>query len=162
MSVTSIDTDHEELTLTLIADFEAAPEEVWDLWADPRKLERWWGPPSHPATVKEHDLSPGGRVAYYMTGPDDQRFYGYWEVASVTAGESLEFRDFFADENWNAVDAMPSSVAEMRLDASGEGTRMTMRSRYSSREDLEKVVEMGVIEGLRGAVGQMDDVLVAA
>ncbi len=53
MSVTSVDKNPDNLTLTLVADFEAAMERVWQLWADPRQLERWWGPPSHPATVKE-------------------------------------------------------------------------------------------------------------
>ena len=45
---------------------------VWALWADPRKLERWWGPPTFPATVLEHDLRPGGKVSYYMTSPEGE------------------------------------------------------------------------------------------
>jgi hypothetical protein len=55
MSVTSIDTDYDNLTTTLVADFDAPIDEVWELWADPRKLEQWWGPPTYPATVEEHD-----------------------------------------------------------------------------------------------------------
>ena len=42
MSVTSVDKDFESLTLTLVADFDARTERVWQLWADPRQLERWW------------------------------------------------------------------------------------------------------------------------
>ena len=57
MSITSLDTDLDELTLTLVADFDASIERVWELWADPRKLERWRGPPTHPATFDKHDLS---------------------------------------------------------------------------------------------------------
>ena len=48
---------------------DAPPERVWDLWADPRKLERWWGPPFWPATFTAHDLAPGSHVEYHMTGP---------------------------------------------------------------------------------------------
>jgi len=51
MTVTSVDKDLDDLTLTLTADFDAPIERVWELWADPRKLERWWGPPEYPATV---------------------------------------------------------------------------------------------------------------
>ena len=47
----------------------ASPERVWQLWADPRQLERWWGPPTYPATFTQHDLAPGGHVEYHMTGP---------------------------------------------------------------------------------------------
>ena len=61
MTVTSVDTDLDTLTLTLIADFTAPIEQVWQLWADPRQLERWWGPPTYPATFTRHDLSPGSR-----------------------------------------------------------------------------------------------------
>ena len=45
VAVTSVDTDYDNLTTTLVADFDAPIDEVWELWADPRKLERWWGPP---------------------------------------------------------------------------------------------------------------------
>ena len=77
MTVTTIDKDTEALTLTLVADFAAPVEAVWELFADPRKLERWWGPPTYPATFVEHDLTPGALVTYYMTGP---------RATSTTAG----------------------------------------------------------------------------
>ena len=58
MTVTSLDKDLDSLTLTLIADFDAPIERVWELWADPRKLERWWGPPTFPATVESTTSIP--------------------------------------------------------------------------------------------------------
>ena len=64
MTVTAVRKDPEALTMTITAEFDAPVERVWELWADPRLLERWWGPPTYPATVIEHDLSPGGRVHY--------------------------------------------------------------------------------------------------
>jgi uncharacterized protein YndB with AHSA1/START domain len=62
LSVTSVDTDYDNLTITLIADFDAPIEQVWDLWSDPRKLERWWSPPAYPATFETHNLTPGGEA----------------------------------------------------------------------------------------------------
>lgn len=53
------------------------------LWADPRKLERWWGPPTYPATVVEHDLRAGGKVAYLMTSPEGEQHHGWWKVLEV-------------------------------------------------------------------------------
>ena len=64
MSVTSVDTDYDGLSVTVVSDFDAPVERVWELWSDPRKLERWWGPPTLPATFEKHDLTPGGEVAY--------------------------------------------------------------------------------------------------
>jgi len=39
------------------------------------------------------------------------------------------------------------------------GTRMEMRLRFESREDMEKLIEMGTAEGLQHAIGQMDALL---
>ena len=57
MTVISVDKDSTRLTLDLVAEFDAPLERVWELWADPRKLERWWGPPTHPATFERHELA---------------------------------------------------------------------------------------------------------
>jgi uncharacterized protein YndB with AHSA1/START domain len=58
MSVTRVDRDYDNLAITLIADFDAPIDQVWELWSDPRKLERWLGPPTHPASVQDM-TSPG-------------------------------------------------------------------------------------------------------
>ena len=71
--------------MTITAEFDASAERVWEMWADPRELERWWGPPSFPATFVEHDLSPGGRSAYFMTGPDGQKHHGWWQIEVAEA-----------------------------------------------------------------------------
>ena len=78
MTVTAVRKDPEKLTVTLDAAFAASPERVWQLWADPRQLERWWGPPTYPATVTAHDLRSGGRVVYHMTGPEGDESHGSW------------------------------------------------------------------------------------
>ena len=70
MTVTAVRKDPKTLTMVLTAEFDASPERVWELWADPRQLERWWGPPTYPATFTTHDLTPGSHVEYHMTGPE--------------------------------------------------------------------------------------------
>jgi uncharacterized protein YndB with AHSA1/START domain len=161
MSVTSIDKDFDSLTLTLVADFEAPAERVWDLWADPRKLERWWGPPTYPATVEEHDLTPGGEVTYFMTGPEGDRHRGYWRITSVNPPKSLEFTDGFADQEGRPAHDMPTISMLVQLTERDGGTRMELRSVFDSREQMEQLDGMGMAEGLREAVGQIDALLAA-
>jgi uncharacterized protein YndB with AHSA1/START domain len=161
MSVTSVDTDYDNLTVTLIADFDAPIERVWQLWADPRKLERWWGPPTHPATVEEHNLSAGGDVTYFMTSPQGERSRGWWRITSVDPPKSLEFTDGFTDHDGNPVADMPATTVRMQLSEHGGGTRMKLRSVFDSQEQMEQLLDMGVAEGLRQAVGQMDALLAA-
>ena len=93
MSVISVEKDFDSLSLILVAEFGAPIERVWQLWADPRQLERWWGPPTHPATVETHRLAAGGEVSYVMTGPGGERSRGWWRVTSVDPPGSLECGD---------------------------------------------------------------------
>jgi uncharacterized protein YndB with AHSA1/START domain len=159
MSVTSVDKNLDSLTITLVADFDAPIERVWQLWADPRKLERWWGPPSYPATVEKHDLTPGGDVTYLMTGPDGDQPRGWWQVTSVNPPKSLEFTDGFANQDGTPNADMPITRVHMQLTEHSGGTRMELRSVFESREQMEQLVSMGVVEGLQQAVGQMDGLL---
>ena len=159
MTVTSVDTDYDNLAITLIADFDAQIEQVWELWSDPRKLERWLGPPTHPATVEKHDLTPGGQIAFFMTGPDGQQTWGVWGIAAIDPPTSLEFTDTFVDANGTPIAEMPVPRFTVLLATRGGATRMEMRMTFDSREGMEKVLGTGVVEGLRGAVGQMDALL---
>ncbi len=161
MSVTSLDKDFDTLTMTLVADFDAPVERVWQLWADPRQLERWWGPPTHPATVEEHDLSPGGTVTYFMTSPEGEKYRGYWQIAAVDAPGSLAFTDGFADQDGAPNPEMPTTTVEMQLTEHGGGTRMELRSAYASKEQMQELIDMGMAEGLQQSVGQMDALLAA-
>ncbi|HQR26244.1 MAG TPA: SRPBCC domain-containing protein [Nocardioides sp.] len=159
MSVTHVHKDLDQLTLTLVADFAASTERVWQLWADPRQLERWWGPPTYPATVEEHDLSPGGQVTYFMTGPEGEKYRGWWRISTVEPPSSLEFTDGFADDSGTPATDMPVTTMRVSLTAYEGGTRMELRSVFDSREDLDRLVTMGMEEGLQQAVGQMDGLL---
>jgi uncharacterized protein YndB with AHSA1/START domain len=160
LSVTSVDKDYDSLTVTLIADFAAPIDRVWELWSDPRKLERWWGPPDYPATVETHHLTPGGHVRYLMTGPEGEMHRGVWRVTAVDPPISLEFTDAFAETDGTPIADMPVSTIRVRLVDRERGTRMELRAMFESREDMDKWVGTGSVEGLQEAVGQIDALLV--
>ena len=121
MTVTAVEKDTQSLTLTVTAEFDASAERVWQLWADPRQLERWWGPPTYPATVDSHDLRPGGRVEYHMTGPSGDQPRGYWDVGEVEPPHRLSFRDGFANDDGTPNEAMPRTIARSVGSAGSRG-----------------------------------------
>ncbi len=123
MTVTTVNKDPEGLTMALTAELDASVERAWQLWADPRQLERWWGPPSHPATFIDHDLTPGRRATYFMTGPDGEKYHGWWEILAVDAPRRLEVRDGFADENGTPNDEMPTTSSSSRSPRSPRAAR---------------------------------------
>lgn len=161
MSITSVEKDFDNQTLTLIADFNAPLDRVWTLWEDPRQLEKWWGPPTYPATFEEHNLTPGGQVTYYMTSPEGEKYRGWWRIDTVTPPTSLAFTDGFADQDGNPVEDMPVSTMRMQLSEFGGGTRMELRSTFATREQMQKLVDMGMVEGIQESIGQMDALLAA-
>lgn len=162
MTVANVARDPERLTMTISCEFEAGVDRVWQVWADPRQLERWWGPPTYPATVTEHALVPGGRVSYHMTGPEGDRHGGWWRIIAVEAPHRLEFRDGFTAADGEPDEDMPTTVTRVELEALDDGrTRMTLVSTFPSVEAMEQLLEMGMEEGIGQALGQIDGLLQA-
>jgi uncharacterized protein YndB with AHSA1/START domain len=162
LTVTAVEKNAEALTMVLTTELDASPERVWQLWADPRQLERWWGPPTYPATFTQHDLAPGGHAAYYMTGPEGDRPHGYWEVVEADAPRSLVFLDGFANEDGSANMEFPVTTARVRIEEIGTGrSRMTIETLFPSTHAMERVLAMGMEQGLTQAVGQIDAILAA-
>jgi uncharacterized protein YndB with AHSA1/START domain len=159
VTITSVDTDYEGLTVTLIADFDNPIDQVWELWSDPRKLERWWGPPGYPATVEKHALAPGGEVSYFMTAPDGDRLRGRWRVTSVDPPTSLQFTDACAGSDGAPLEDAPVSAITVQLLEHEGGTRMEMRVRFETREDMERIVDQGTVEGWKQGIRQMESLL---
>ncbi|MGH3445125.1 MAG: SRPBCC family protein [Nocardioidaceae bacterium] len=159
MPITSVHKDPEALIMTVVADFAAPLERLWDAYADPRQLEKFWGPPSYPATFTRHDMFAGGRSAYAMVGPDGDVSRGYWEFLDVKAPRSFEVRDGFCHPDGTPNAAMPSMRMTFEFEAAGSGSRLTTTTFFSSVAELEQLMGMGMEEGMRQAMGQIDDVL---
>ena len=159
MPVISTHKDPEALTLTCVAEFDAPVEKVWQVWQDPRQLERWWGPPTWPATFEQHDFKVGGWARYHMTGPEGDRSRGWWRIIAIDRPHRLEFEDGFADENGEPVDQGAAVQTAVTLEESGDRTRMTMVSRFTDSDQLEQLTTMGMEEGLQMALGQIDALL---
>lgn len=159
MPVTSVVQDPEALTLTITADFAVPVRRLWDAYADPRLIERFWGPPEWPATFTRHDMAVGGRSHYYMTGPDGERAGGYWEFLAVDEGRSFSVRDGFAREDGEPDESMPTMLVDFAFEETAQGSRLVSVTRFASLEILEQLVGMGMLEGTNAAMGQIDDVL---
>ncbi len=160
MTVTDVRRDATALTMTITSEFDAPVETAWTLWANPRLLEQWWGPPTWPATFVDHDLSVGGGVTYFMTGPDGERAGGWWKVRTVAAPRLLEFDDGFANDDGTPNHELPVTTARVTLaERAGGGTLMVIATTFPSAEAMEQIIAMGMEEGLMAAMGQMDALL---
>ena len=159
MPVTDITTDVENLTMTVVADFAAPLQRVWEAYSDPRQLERFWGPPTWPATFTSFDHTVGGRANYTMHGPRGETSSGSWEFLSIDAPNGFEVLDSFTDEEGKPLEGFPAMRMTFAFEQTDAGTRMRSTSYFDSLEALEQVVAMGAIEGTRQAMSQIDAVL---
>ncbi|PYI68774.1 polyketide cyclase [Arthrobacter livingstonensis] len=159
MTVISSTKSPEALSLAIVAEFDAGVERVWQIWEDPRQLERWWGPPTWPATFEDFDFQPGGQASYYMTGPDGTKARGWWRFTAIGAPDRLELDDGFADDTGNPVTDMGTARMAVALEDIGGRTRMTITSTFESVGQMEKMIQMGMEEGMGLAMGQIDAIL---
>jgi uncharacterized protein YndB with AHSA1/START domain len=160
--VTRVDKNPESRTLTITGDYDAPVERLWQIWGEPRQLERWWGPPTYPATVIDHDLTPGGAVTYLMTGPEGDKHRGWWRVLAVDPPHRLEFEDGFADDTGKPNPDLPTTTVRVALsERDGGGSRMEVVSTFPSLEAMEQMIAMGMEEGMKEAAGQIDQLLAA-
>ena len=159
MTVVDVHKDLGAATITFVAEFDAPPKRVWQVWEAPRQLERWWGPPMWPATYTQHEFVVGGTSRYHMTGPDGTESHGWLRYTAIDAPKSLEATDGFADEAGQENPDLPTSDMRATFEAIEGGTRMTLVTVYPNAEALREVLEMGMEEGTTLALGQIEAVL---
>ena len=159
MPITSVIKDPATLTMTVVAEFPAPVQRLWDAYADPRQLELFWGPPTYPARFTRHDMYPGGRSEYAMTGPDGDVSRGYWEFLAVQPLESFEVRDGFAEADGSANEELPSMRMVFTFAATDTGSLVRTTTYFNSVEDLDQLIAMGMEQGMREAMAQMDAVM---
>ncbi len=160
MTVTEVRKDTDALSMTITAEFDASPERVWQLWADPRQLERWWGPPGYPATFTQHELSPGARSEYYMTTPEGDTPKGFWKIVEVEPPTHMRAMDGFCNEDGSDANDMPAGIMDVRIESIGGGrTRMLIENLFPDAKAMETLLEMGQEEGMVQAIGQIEAIL---
>lgn len=159
MAISSIDIDRDALTTTIVAEFPVPVTRLWRAYVDPRQLEQFWGPPTWRATFTRHDVRTGGRSDYHMTGPDGEKAGGFWEFVSVDPQRSFEVRDGFANDDGTPNTKLPGMRMVFEFAETGSGARLTVTTFFASADALEQLLKMGMLEGTREAMGQIDDVV---
>ena len=159
MPVTSVEKDLDQLTITIVADFTAPLRRLWDAYTDPRQLERFWGPPTYPATFTRHDAVTGGRSLYSMTGPEGDTHYGCWDWTAADAPHSFEVIDRFSDAAGVPDPDLPATRMDFAFEETTGGNRLSTTSHFDSVEQMQQLLEMGMLEGTREAMSQIDQVL---
>jgi len=154
-----IDTTKAATSFTIVSDFDAPIEQVWQLWADPRKLERWWGPPGFPSTFRRHDFTVPGISLYSMPADGGMPGTMAWRFVAIDEPTALEVDNGFADESGEPLDGIPWNRVIVRLEALGSQTRQSVTVEFGSPEVLAMMLGYGMVEGMTAAIGQVEAIL---
>jgi uncharacterized protein YndB with AHSA1/START domain len=92
-------------TFVITRVFGAPRQRVWDAWTKPEQLSRWFGPKGVTATVKTHELRPGGILHAHLDAPDGGRLWAKFVYREVAAPSRLVWVHSFSDEHANVTRA---------------------------------------------------------
>lgn len=106
-------------------------EAAYAAFADPRRLERWWGPKGFTNTMQVFELRPGGRWHILMHAPDGQDYPNASTFVDVVPGRRVVYdHDGHVFRAW--LDFMPE----------GEGSRVTLTMRFPTAEARDAVAQV--------------------
>jgi uncharacterized protein YndB with AHSA1/START domain len=136
---------------------------VWRAYATAEGFVKWWGPEGWETIVKEFTFQPGGKVHYGMKCVDKnqgewfgQTSWGLMQIESVQEQVNFTYKDYFSDEN-GVVDAdMPVlTITNEFIEEDGK-TRIVSTSYADTAEQIEQLIQMGMIEGFSSQLNKLD------
>lgn len=139
--------------------FDAPRDLVWQMWTQAEHLSQWWGPTGWTVPVCEVDLRPGGTWFYCMQSPEGERYYGKAEYDEIDVPSRLVYRDFFTDENGQAAEGMPVAHVSVEFIEEDGHTMLKSTTHYPTKADRDKVIEMGVEEGMAMSLSRLEALL---
>lgn len=151
--------DEAKKQMTVVREFDAPVEDVWRAWTESSILDQWWAPNPWKARTKSMDFRAGGAWIYAMVGPNDEQHYARMDYETVNAPKSFSGQDSFCDENGNKNTDLPSMHWNTQFSSKGSGTKVEILIQFSSKEHMDKLVEMGFKEGFEMAHGNLDELL---
>jgi len=142
----TVETEGREIIFTRT--FHAPRELVFETYTTCEHLMNWWGPRTWPLGYCEMDFRPGGQWHYCMKGPNEgDESWGIAKYKEIAKPEKIIYNDYFSDKDGNINTDMPAFDTMVTFKADGKNTIVKVASKVGSKEEVEKLVEMGMIEG---------------
>lgn len=145
---TNVVSDAAARTITVSRTYDAPRERVFRAYTEPEHLARWWGPEGWQIETIAHELAPGGVWQYVLRGPEGMESWVKATYREVTPPTQVVYSDAFTDAAGNTVEGLPTTLITIEFAEHDGRTTVTSTSLFDSEEDLRKVVEMGVVEGI--------------
>lgn len=149
----------DKLTKTVLVtrEFNAELQLVWDAFTKQEILDQWWAPKPFESKTKVMDFKVGGRRFYAMVSPEGQEMWQLQQYTSITPKTNFKFLSVFADKDENP--HLPGSNWDLNFSEENGITKISISIYNESLERMEKMIEMGFVEGFKMTIDTLEKLL---
>jgi uncharacterized protein YndB with AHSA1/START domain len=166
MSEVKVTKDLENKKLVIEFTANGSKDKVWAAYADKDMFEKWWGPEGWETTTKEFNFTAGGDVHYGMKCVDKnqgdwfgQTSWGVMKIQDVDTTNSFTYMDYFSDEQGVLNEEMPALKVTNEFFEEDGKTKIVSTSFADTSEQIEQLINMGMIEGFSSQLNKLDQLL---
>jgi uncharacterized protein YndB with AHSA1/START domain len=152
-------TDREKNTLTIRREFLAGRQLVWDCHTKSELLDQWFAPAPLTTKTKSMDFREGGHWHYAMVDPSGAEYWGFTQYVKIRPIDYYTALDAFSNADGEINNDLPRAEWVVNFTDKGEHTLVETVVKYDSLSDLEKVIQMGMEEGLKATLQKLDSLL---
>jgi uncharacterized protein YndB with AHSA1/START domain len=147
-----------ELTLSRV--FNAPRQLVFEAFSTCEHLKHWWGTKQWPISYCKIDFRPGGTWRYCLQGPNKgEESWGKSVYREIVQPQRIVYTDAFSDKDGNIAKGMPEMLITMTFAKQGDNTKLTSITKFASLEDLENIIKMGALEGIKETWDRLEEYL---
>lgn len=147
-------------TITVRREFNAKRQLVWDCHSKSELLDQWFAPKPLTAKTKHMDFREGGYWHFVMVTPEGEEFWNRLDYETIRPIDCYTVRDAFCDETGAINPDMPEAKWDVTFSDVHDRTLVTTVLQYASSDALQKVIDMGLKDGLTSAMERLDELLV--
>jgi uncharacterized protein YndB with AHSA1/START domain len=147
--VVNLSAEEQSRTVVSTRVIDAAITDVFDAYANPEKLVRWWGPHGFTLTTESIDLNEGGHWRFVFHGPDDRDYKNHIVFSTIDAPHRF------------AIDHVSGPYYQMIVTfevVDDDKTRVTMYQTFKEANVFNKIKDI-VIAGNEGNLDRLTEVI---
>jgi uncharacterized protein YndB with AHSA1/START domain len=151
-------------TVTIIREFAADLELVWDAFTKQEILDQWAAPKPYVSKTKYMNFEVGGKRFYAMVGPEGQERWAIQTYTSITPKTNFKMFNAFADKDENP--QLPGSHWDYNFSEQNaclpdrQGiTKVIITIFNDSLERMERLIETGFKEGFKMTIDSLEELL---
>lgn len=149
--------DKPSKTVYITREFDAELPLVWDAFTKAELLDQWVAPKPWSARTKYMNFEVGGRRFYAMVSPEGMERWAVQEFTSISPKTNFKMYNTFSDENENR--ELPGSDWDYTFSEHNGITKVNISIFNESLERLEKMIEMGFVQGFKMSVENLENLL---